>query len=295
MDKKMSIKKSLLKPAVLLTVVCLFLAAGGTAEAGELLGIHASDVNDLMDTSTILKIDTALGTSVFLADTGLSRSTAPSAANGTSGPNGLAYDSLTGKAYFTSVPNSGGGPPILYSVAVDPPDGMPPMPLGNPIGPDTVVTDAAWFDGKYWYIAAATDDLYSISFDAMGMIETNPLEAELLSMTGETLTFGDITIDQAGILYGDARRNPAGDIVFFTVDLTAPPPPSLHRAPDRPCCDAGLAARLWRPRNALRPNRRPYRATGLVLRKPGTCDAGRARQGSHGLLGWALHRYVVVQ
>ena len=115
----MRIKKNLLKPAVLLTAVCLFLAAGGPAEAAELLGIHASDVDDLMDTSTIMLIDTALGTAIEVADTGLSRvaeGTDDSAVNGLPGPNGLAYDTDSGKAYFASFPNSDGGSPILYSV-----------------------------------------------------------------------------------------------------------------------------------------------------------------------------------
>ena len=57
----MRIKKNLFKPAVLLSAVCLFLAVGGTAEAAELLGIHGSVVDDLVDTSTIMLIDTALG------------------------------------------------------------------------------------------------------------------------------------------------------------------------------------------------------------------------------------------
>ena len=125
----MRTKKNLLKPAVLLSTVCLFLAAGGTAEAAELLGIHGSDENDTGDTSTILLIDTALGTAIEVADTGLSRvdeDTDATAVNGLPGPNGLAYNPVSGLAYFASFPNSGGGSPILYSVQVSPRTGCHP-------------------------------------------------------------------------------------------------------------------------------------------------------------------------
>ena len=199
----MRIKKNLLTPAVLLTVVCLFLAAGGTAEAAELLGIQASDLDDLMGTAKIRLIDTSSGTSLVLADTGLSRvseASDPTALNGIFGPNDLAFNSKTDTAYFASSPNSAGGPPVLYSVKVDPP-GMP-MDVGNPDGAN--IFDAAFFDGKYWYISAETDDLHSISFDPMGMIATEvvvdllaagmPEDAMGLSVLGHTLGFGDIAI-----------------------------------------------------------------------------------------------------
>ena len=181
-----------------------------------LLGIHGSIEDNTGDTSTILLIDTALGTSTFLADTLLTRSTAADAVNGTSGPNGLAYDTLTGNAYFTSVPNSGGGSPILYSVAVDPPDGGPPLALGSPTGAKP--HDAAFFDGKYWYIDAGTDDLHSISFDPFLDIVVADL---LTGVGGGTLGFGDIAIKD-GILYGAGLRLPSNRIVFFTVDLSMP-------------------------------------------------------------------------
>ena len=219
----MRIKRNPLKPAVLLSAVCLFLAAGGTAEAAELLGIHGSVVDDTGDTSTILLIDTALGTSIELADTGLSRvaeGTDATAVNGPAGPNGLAFDPFSGLAYYASFPNSGGGLPILYSVQVSPPDGLPPVNLGNPEG--ARLFDAAFFDGKYWYIDASTDDLRSISFEPDGTIDSDVLEAELLAggeFDGDTFAFGDIAI-QDGILYGAGRRNlggvpgPGGPIIF---------------------------------------------------------------------------------
>ena len=211
----MRIQKNLLKPAVLLTAVCLFLAAGGAAEAAKLLGIHASDEDDTGDTSTILLIDTSLGTSTFLADTGLSRvkeTTDSTAENGLSGPNGLAYDTITGTAYFASAPNSGGGAVVVYSVAVDPPAG-PPVALGTPDG--TKLFDAAFFAGRYWYIDASTDDLHSITFDPF----TDVKEADILS-NGGFFAFGDIAIKD-GTLYANARKD--GDkIVFFSLELSDP-------------------------------------------------------------------------
>ena len=235
----MRIKKNLLKPAVLLSAVCLFLAVVGTAEAAELLGIHASDDDDTGDTSTIMLIDTALGTSIELADTGLSRvaeGTDSSAVNGLAGPNGLAYDTASGKAYFASVPNSGGGSPILYSVVVDPPGGAPVF-LGSPFG--ARLFDAAFFDGKYWYIDGRTDDLRSISFDPMtGLLASDVLEADLLAggeFDGDTFGFGDIAI-QDDILYGAGRRKPGGaaggPIIFFTVDLSSLPNYTEHQTDD---------------------------------------------------------------
>ena len=212
----MRINRNLSKPAALLAVVCLFLAFSSTAEAARLLGLTAS-TPDTADTSRIVLIDTANGTFAELADTLLSRSTAVDATNSTSGPNGLAYDPGTGTAYFASVPTAGGGPTILYSVVVDPPGGTP-VSTGNPAG--TALSDAAFFDGRYWYIPAGTDDLRSITFNPGpgGTIASDNLVAELLTPGGDTLVFGDIGIKD-GILHGSARRDPGGDVVFFTVDL----------------------------------------------------------------------------
>ena len=108
----MRIKKNLLKPAVLLSAVCLFLAVVGTADAAELLGIHASADNDTGDTSTIMLIDTALGTAIEVADTGLSRvaeGTDSSAVNGLPGPNGLAFDTDSAKCISLRPPTQAEG------------------------------------------------------------------------------------------------------------------------------------------------------------------------------------------
>ena len=176
----------------------------------------------------------------MVADTGLSRvaeCTDSSAVNGPAGPNGLAYDTDKGIAYFASFPNSGGGSPILYSVVVDPPGGIP-VPLGSPAGER--LFDAAFFEGKYWYIDASTDDLRSISFLGGGGIASDDLEAELLAggaFDGDTFAFGDIAI-QDGILYGAGRRNlggvpgPGGPIIFFTVDLSSLPNYTEHLTDD---------------------------------------------------------------
>ena len=100
-------------------------------------------------------------------------------------------------------------------VTVDPAGGTP-VPLGNPAA-GAVLSDAEFFDGLYWYISAGTDDLRTISFNAGGTIASDDLVIDLL-VPGETLIFGDIGI-RDGILHGSARRDPAGDVVFFTVDL----------------------------------------------------------------------------
>ena len=133
----MKIKRNLVQSSVLLAVACLFLAFSGTAEAAKLLGLTAPDPCDpadcpTADTSRIMLLDTATGTSVPLADTGLVRSNAADAPNGTAGPNALAYNPGEGIAYFASrpgtPPDSAAGPPILYSMVVDQLFGAPPPP-----------------------------------------------------------------------------------------------------------------------------------------------------------------------
>ncbi len=225
----MRIKKNLLKPAVLLAAVCLFIAFSGTAEAARLLALTAPPTGDPgTETSKIVLIDTATGTSTVLADTGLVRSTDPDAPNGMAGPNGLAYDPGTGTAYFSSRPGNppgpGNEPPILYSVVVDQLSGAPPpgpiVPLGNPTPADRGLADAAFFDGKYWYIDHGTDDLRCISFNPGGSISADVKVADLLSNSA-VLFFGDIGIKD-GILHGSAEKVGAVGpfpVVFFTVDL----------------------------------------------------------------------------
>ena len=92
------------------------------------------------------------------------------------------------------------------------------MALGNPAG--ALPHDAAFSDGKYWYINAQTDDLRSISFNPGGTIASDDFVADLLGNAG-VLGFGDIAIKD-GILYGDGLSTATNRIVFFTVDLSAP-------------------------------------------------------------------------
>ena len=95
------------------------------------------------------------------------------------------------------------------------------MALGNPTPEEKGLSNAAFFDGKYWYIDHGTDDLRSISFNGGGSIASDFKEADLLSASGDVLFFGDIGIKD-GILYGSAERvggMGSFPVVFFTVDL----------------------------------------------------------------------------
>ena len=100
----MRIKKNLLKPAVLFTVVLLLLAAGAPAKAAEILGLTAPVPNG-GETSKIVIFNTALGVPTVLADTGLETFSPGPSANSIFGPNALAYDHTTGTALYATVPN----------------------------------------------------------------------------------------------------------------------------------------------------------------------------------------------
>ena len=102
-------------------VVGLLIAIGGPAQGADLLGINRPEA-DSVTTAKIILIDTATGTGVVVGDTTLmvESSTASGVVNTIFGPNGLAYDSSTGTAYFASIPGAGAAS-VLYSAVIDPP------------------------------------------------------------------------------------------------------------------------------------------------------------------------------
>ena len=209
------ILKVLLRPTVLLTVICLSFAVGGPAKAAKLLGLTAPPSGDPgTETSKLIVFDTALGTSIELADTGLVRSTAP-APNGLAGPNGLAYDVATGTAYFASVPTNG-DLATLYAVVISPSPGSVTS-IGTLTG--SKPTNATFYDGKYWYIEAATDDLHAVSFIG-GLVDMDTSVADLLA-NAASLGFGDCSVNRAtGVMLCSAdRSDEPGMTVMFSADL----------------------------------------------------------------------------
>ena len=213
--------KVLLRPTVLLTVVCMLFAVGGPAKAAKLLGLTAPPSGDPGTvTSKLVVFDTALGTFTELADTGLVRSTV-SAPNGLAGPNGLAYDPVTGKAYFASVPTNGSSP-MLYSVVVDPTPGSVTS-IGTLTG--SKATNATFYKGEYWYIDAGTDDLRAVSFTAGGAVAADTVVTDLLA-NAASLGFGDCSVnaDDGLMLCSADRSDKPTKTVMFSADLDDTPP-----------------------------------------------------------------------
>ncbi len=224
MNSETKIERAL-KKTLALAAVWLLVGAGSPAEAAKVLGLDFARPLDSADTSKIMIIDTATGTSVPVGDTGLT-SSSTDGPNGVFGPNGLAYDTATGTAYYAAIPNAG-ATRTLYSMVIDPPPAEAPRLLGPLVG---TAFNATFFDGQYWYVDSGKDDLRAVSFKADGTID---LDADKGDLKGNTaaLGFGDISVSKDGLLYGSADLigGPnSGEVVFFTVDLTAPDPVATY-------------------------------------------------------------------
>jgi hypothetical protein len=201
---------------------CLLLAVASPANAAKLLGIDFAPL-DPPGTAKILAFDTALGTSVVVADTGFKRD--GSNGNGTFGPNGLAYDAAKGVAYFAAIPNTGAR--TRHSVVIDPQQSGAVKNLGLLAG---TPFDADFFAGHYWYVDSATDDLRRVSFNPDGTIALDTKRGDLKG-NASGFGFGDVAINKDGLLFGSADiiggpNN--GQVVLFTVDLTNADPASTY-------------------------------------------------------------------
>ena len=211
-------------------VGCLLIAISVPAQGAGLLAIDRP-TPDTATTAKILLVNTATGTNVVLGDTTLtaSSSTAAGVLNTTFGPNGLAYDPSTGIAYFTSFPG-GGAPSVLYSAVVDPPD---------PTGTTTAVvgtlagraTSGTFYGGSYWYIPVGSDELHKVDFP-FAETALNSGGSLAAPAAGASFSFGDLTVNKDGLLFGHGRRRPPGQnpalctpvlcpVNFFTIDLEA--------------------------------------------------------------------------
>ena len=200
-------------------VVGLLIAIGGPAQGADLLGINRPEA-DSVTTAKIILIDTATGTGVVVGDTTLmvESSTASGVVNTIFGPNGLAYDSSTGTAYFASIPGAGAAS-VLYSAVIDPPDptGLTTAAVGVLTGRSTA---AGFYGGSYWYIPVGSDELHKVDFP---FAETALDAGASLAApaAGASFSFGDVTVNNAGLMFGHGRRSTDGLVHFFTIDLQA--------------------------------------------------------------------------
>ena len=232
--KAMKIKRTLGK-TLSITALWLLLGAGSPANAAKLLGLDFA-VIDTADTANIILFDTATGTSISLGDTGLTRCSDDHTCvfpglspNGEFGPNGIAYNEVTGVAYYAAIPNFG-GTRTLWSMAIDPQPPGPPESLGRL---DGTPRSATFFDGLYWYVADGTLALHAVSFTAGGSLLADTLVGvlPLLSAGATGLEFGDVSVDEVGLLYGSADIVGGvddGKVLLFTVDLNGPDPVSTY-------------------------------------------------------------------
>ena len=104
-------------------------------------------------------------------------------------------------------------------MVIDPLPVGPVLTFGDPlIG--SRPTDATFYDGKYWYINATTDDLYSFDVSGGGDLFVGSLLAD-----SGSFGFGDCSVDEDGVMIcsGD-RSDVPGMTVIFSVDLEAPLP-----------------------------------------------------------------------
>lgn len=132
------------------------------------------------------------------------------------GPNGLAFDQMSGNLYFTTYR----GLAKLYVT-----DTPTEVYLGELEGE---IACADFFDGRYYYIAGGTssgyggptDDLYEVTFDAGGMVAGSIKYPDISGEYDSAWTFdGDIAISADGVIYGFGRNNnPGGGYEFFKVN-----------------------------------------------------------------------------
>lgn len=157
-------------------------------------------------TGDLYEIDPTAGTAYRLADI---VDPLPSNVNS---PNGLAYDAGTGRLYF-SVGEEAGASSDLYFW-----DGTATVLAGSVNGQSA---GAAMFDGRYYFVKNATDDLMSVTFDLDGLVV-----AEVSVHVGfagtDTFRFGDIAFSPDGsTLFGSTLQSGSTPPTFFSLDLAS--------------------------------------------------------------------------
>jgi fibro-slime domain-containing protein len=135
----------------------------------------------------------------------------PPGANSAS-PNGLAYNPENGYLYYTDY-QLGTTPDTLYFW-----DGTAQGVAGQ-IAAGTVACGDI-YNGKYYYIPSNTDDLYEVTFNPDGTIDTDTKLGDISAGEHRWTFDGDIAVKD-GVVYGWGRCQVGGHgFEFFTYDLT---------------------------------------------------------------------------
>ncbi|MEO8125621.1 MAG: hypothetical protein ABI822_00940 [Bryobacteraceae bacterium] len=152
-------------------------------------------VYGLSDDNKIHQIDLTSYLDSIVFDTGLSGST-----------NGAAWDSAAGKLYYRTPENDSTSAAPLYSWA---PGTNTQSMLGGQSLPG-FTANAAMYNGAYWYVESNTHTLVKASLVALDATHSGVANVTTFdNFDGSNLTsfsFGDITISQAGILYGSSNH-----------------------------------------------------------------------------------------
>ncbi|MEM1059634.1 MAG: PEP-CTERM sorting domain-containing protein [Verrucomicrobiota bacterium] len=93
-------------------------------------------------------------------------------------------------------------------------------------GPNLGVSDingGAFYDGAYWFIPNGASDLYRVEIDLTDRTSPSYTSGDITVYSnfnglGITYTFGDISVNDSGILFG---TNTTGDERLFSVDISA--------------------------------------------------------------------------
>ncbi|NLB17598.1 MAG: hypothetical protein GX825_02410 [Syntrophomonadaceae bacterium] len=117
-------------------------------------------------------------------------------------PNGLAFDNINDRLYF-AVNNQDLS---YYDFSLDTVSSAGVLQHSG-----TNVCGATFGGGYYWYIPDNSPNLYKVSFNGNGEIDSQELVAEL----GGSFTYGDVAIDyKEGVIYGSGIEK------YFIYDVT---------------------------------------------------------------------------
>lgn len=157
------------------------------------------------DGGDIYVIDVETMTSTLLFETGLNP-------DENVYPNGIGYDSVNDRLYYVSGVPGDQFQLYFYDIAGD-----MQYVAGNVTG---TIADGVWYDGAYYYIPQATDNLYKVTFDGSGYIAANTLVAEDFTGNTKSYTFGDVEAAN-GKLYGSAwdGNTNAPSSEYFMINL----------------------------------------------------------------------------
>lgn len=123
--------------------------------------------------------------------------------------NGNAYDALNDLFYFAEWKGDNSSAKIYYNDFFD--DSLTLVGTTTSRG----IACGTFYNGAYYYIHNATDDLRAVTMSGGSMVDT-----KVADITGNTRTlrFGDIAFDANGILYGSAGATNPTESIFFIYD-----------------------------------------------------------------------------